>query len=86
MVTRSKSAKKRVKTSQKRRARNLAAKTDIKKAIKSVEKAIAKKSSDLSDLLKKFFSIIDKAVQRGIIHKNTAARKKSRLSIKASKK
>jgi len=31
------------------------------------------------EILKKFYSIIDKAVKKGIIHKNTAARKKSRF-------
>ena len=79
MVTRSKSAKKRVKTSQIRKARNLAAKQAIKKAFKAAEKAVQDKSSDAKELVRKAVSLIDKAAQRGIVHKNFASRKKSRL-------
>ncbi|OGC21234.1 30S ribosomal protein S20 [candidate division WOR-1 bacterium RIFOXYB2_FULL_42_35] len=82
MAFRSKSAKKRVGTSKKRRDRNLQGKNAIKKAVKSVEKAILAKSSEISKLLLEAISVIDKAVQHGIIHKNKAARKKSRLTIK----
>ncbi len=78
----SKSAMKRVKTSKMRRARNLAAKQNVKKTFKSAEKAITAKSAEAKELIKKAISIIDKAVQRGIIHKNKAARRKSRLLLK----
>ena len=85
MAFRSKSAMKRVKTSKMRRARNLAAKQNVKKAFKSAERAIAAKSADAKELVKKAVSVIDKAVQRGIIHKNKAARRKSRLLLKYNK-
>ncbi|MEE8638608.1 MAG: 30S ribosomal protein S20 [Candidatus Margulisiibacteriota bacterium] len=85
MVLRSKSALKRVKTSKMRKARNLAAKQNVKKAFKSAERAIAAKSADAKELVKKAVSVIDKAVQRGIIHKNKAARRKSRLLLKYNK-
>jgi len=85
MVFRSKSAKKRVKTSKQRQARNLAAKKEIKKAFKAAERAIASKSGEAGNLVRKAISVIDKAVQRGIIHKNKAARRKSRLILKYNK-
>ena len=85
MAQRSKSAMKRVKTSKMRRARNLAAKYEIKKAFKGAEKAIAAKSAETKELVRKAVSVMDKAVQRGILHKNKAARQKSRLLLKLKK-
>ncbi len=82
MALRSKSGIKRARTSKKRKARNLAAKSEIKKAFKAAEKAISSKSADVMQAVKKAISTIDKAVQRGIIHRNKAARRKSRLSSK----
>jgi len=82
MSKRLKSAKKRVRSTQKRKARNLAAKLAIKKALKATEKAILSKASSAAELLRKTVSVIDKAVERGILHRNTAARKKSRLAKK----
>ena len=85
MAKRSRSAMKRVKTSKKRKARNILAKQAVKNAFKAADRAIAAKSSDIEGSVKKAFSIIDKAVARGIIHKNKAARKKSRLIKKIVK-
>jgi small subunit ribosomal protein S20 len=85
MAQRSKSAMKRVKTSIKRKARNLSAKHAVKKAFKAADRAIAAKLSEAEGSVKKAFSIVDKAVARGIIHKNKAARKKSRLLLKYNK-
>jgi small subunit ribosomal protein S20 len=82
MATRSKSAKKRVKTSKKRKNRNILAKKEIKTAFKAAERAIATKSDEAKKLISKAISIIDKTVQKGIIHKNRASRKKSRLLSK----
>ena len=39
----------------------------------------AKLKTETKNLVKKVYSIIDKAVKKGVIHKNTAARKKSRI-------
>ena len=84
-MLRSKSGKKRVRSSKKRRARNLRAKGDLKKALKAVEKALKTNASNVVELVKKATSIIDKVAERGIIHKNKAARKKSRLMRKVKK-
>ncbi|UCE66852.1 MAG: 30S ribosomal protein S20 [Candidatus Zixiibacteriota bacterium] len=72
------SAEKRMKTAEKARQRNRRTKSLIRGAAKelSVEKDAAKKS----EKLKKVSSILDKAAGKNVIHKNKAARTKSRLS------
>ena len=82
MAFRSKSAMKRVSSSKKRRGRNLSAKRTVKNAFRQAERAISGKSSEAKELTRKAVSIIDKAVERGIIHRNKAARQKSRLLLK----
>ena len=72
-----------VKTDAERRARNFAAKSTIKtvsrKVVESVE---AGKAEEAKALLTKASSTIDKAAAKGVLHKNAAARKKSRLARK----
>jgi len=82
MALRSKSGIKRARQSKKRQARNVAAKKTVKTALKAAERAIKAKSAEAKDLVKKAISAIDKAVERGILHKNKAARAKSRLTKK----
>jgi small subunit ribosomal protein S20 len=66
------SAKKRLRQSEKKRVRNQAAKTRIKTEVK---KALAGEDNLA-------ISVIDRAAAKGILHRNTAARKKSRLAKK----
>ncbi|MBI9071267.1 MAG: 30S ribosomal protein S20 [Melioribacteraceae bacterium] len=73
-----KSAKKRIKTSEKRRVMNKAAASKIKTLIKKVQTAKEKETAAV--LLKDAVSYIDKNVSKGRLHKNTAARKKSSLT------
>ncbi len=72
------SAEKRMKTAEKARQRNRRTKSLIRGAVKelSAEKDAAKKS----EKMKKVASILDKAAGKNVIHKNKAARAKSRLS------
>jgi len=77
-----KAAIKYIRKSRKNRARNLAVKTNIKSLMKTAKKVIGTKSKDAAEAVKKAISAIDKAVENGIMHKNTAARKKSRLMKK----
>ena len=81
-----KSAKKRVLVAQRNNERNTAFKTSIKTAVK---KALAAAKNNEEDALKSALSnvhkLCDKAVGKGILHKNTAARKKSRLTIAINK-
>jgi len=76
-----KSAKKRVKITEKKTAQNREWKDRLKNAIKDMEKAVeAGDKEAAAEQLKETKKVIDKAVSRNIIHKNNAARKKSRLT------
>ncbi len=61
-----------------RNKRNRAAKSTLGGAIRKVR--AAKSKDDATGALKTAFSVIDKSVKSGIIHRNNAANKKSRLS------
>ncbi|MBE5100660.1 30S ribosomal protein S20 [Priestia aryabhattai] len=78
-----KSAIKRVKTTEARRAHNIQAKSAMRTAIKNFEALV--ENNDV-DNAKAAFAVaskkLDKAAQSGIIHKNAAARQKSRLALK----
>lgn len=76
-----KSAKKRILVNRTKAARNKAIKSAVKTAAKKVEAAVAKKDKEAaSSALVEAISTIDKAASKGVYHKNTAARKVSRLS------
>lgn len=82
-----KSSKKRILTNEKKRMRNKVPKTSMRTAIKNLEKAVELKDRDLENeklLLNVAFSKIDRAVSKGIVHKNYASRQKSRLQKKIS--
>jgi small subunit ribosomal protein S20 len=76
-----KSAIKRARQNIDRRMRNKSAKTKVKNVVTDVRLAVKDKSKEAAlETLTHAKSIIDKTARRGIIHKNTAARKVSRLS------
>lgn len=76
-----KSAKKRIKVIETKTARNKAIKTKVKTYIKKVEAAVAAGDKAVAnEALAACISEIDKATSKGIYHKNTAARKISRLT------
>lgn len=81
-----KSAKKRIITSKKREMKNKSVKSKVKTMVKKVEAAIeAGKKAEAEAALKVAISEISKAANKGIYHKNTAARKISRLTIAVNK-
>lgn len=81
-----KSAKKRVLIAEANRQRNVAFKTSIKTAVKkTLELAKGEDKEALNAALSKAYQLCDKAVVKGIFHKNTAARKKSRLTLAVKK-
>ena len=59
-------------------------KSSIRTAHKSVIKAIESKDSGVEELYNKYVKIVDTAAGKGIVHKRTAARKKSRLAQKVN--
>jgi small subunit ribosomal protein S20 len=75
-----KAAEKRILTTERNRVRNKSAKSAIRTAIKRVHEAVAQKSADMQTVLATAYSRLDGAVLKGIVHKNTAARYKSRLT------
>lgn len=77
----SRQALKRLRTSNLKQAKNKSAKKSIKTTTaKLLETAKEKKKDETQKLLSEIYSKIDKAVKQGILHKKTAARKKSRIS------
>ena len=76
-----KSAKKAIRQNKARRARNLVYLNKMKKLLKEVRALAAqKKLTDVKDLLPKAYEILDKSAKAGVIKKNTASRKKSRIA------
>lgn len=76
-----KSAIKRVKTNEKRRALNASQKSALRSAVKSADQAIAGTDVEAAKAaLIVATKKLDKAVTKGLIHKNAASRKKSRLA------
>jgi small subunit ribosomal protein S20 len=77
-----KSAIKRVKVSEKNRAHNITVKSSMRTAVKKAEAAIVNNDSEANVAFAAAASKLDKAAAKGLIHKNAAARKKSRLMKK----
>jgi len=81
-----KSAKKALRQSLRRKAKNVKVRNKIKKLIKEVRVLISQKKADeAKKLLPGFYKILDKAAKEGLIKKNNASRRKSRIA-KAIKK
>ncbi len=80
-----KSAIKRVKVSEKKNLRNRMIKTGVKTAVKKFQVELATNPSAANVQLSATTSAIDKAAAKGILHKNTANRKKARLARSLSK-
>lgn len=73
-----KSAKKRALIAAKRTLRNKMVKSSLRTAIRKYREAVGTENAQV--LLNKAFSALDRAASKGVIHKNTAARKKARLA------
>jgi len=81
-----KSAEKRVKVTETKTLINNMKKSALKTSVKKAKQAIATNDSEnSSQSLKSAITLIDKAVADGILHKNTAARKKSKLQKEFNK-
>jgi small subunit ribosomal protein S20 len=79
------SAIKRARQSEKRRLRNLHIKTTVKSSIKKVREAIEEKDAEgAQKALLKAIPLIQKAHSKGVFHKNTSARKISRLTLEVN--
>ncbi len=72
-----KSQKKRILTNAKSAERNKAVRAEVKTRVKAAQTAVG--TDDETEALRLAVKRIDKAAQKGVMHKNAAARKKSRL-------
>jgi small subunit ribosomal protein S20 len=80
-----KSAEKRVRQNERRRVVNRTNRTKLRTSIKKFRGALAgKDAGQVQTLLPQTISEIDKAVQKGVLHRNAAARHKSRLTARAN--
>lgn len=81
-----KGAKKAHRGSLRKRVFNSRRKTDMNEAVKAIRKLLNEgKNEEAGKLMSSAYQAIDKAMKRGVIKKNTAARKKSRLSAVVKK-
>jgi small subunit ribosomal protein S20 len=81
-----KSQLKRIKTNEKARQRNKAVKSSLKTAIRKFRTAAASRDTERATAALRHASrALDKAASKGVIHKNTAANKKSSMARQASK-
>jgi len=80
-----KSQKKRILTNEKARQRNNSVKSELKTVISKVDAAVKASDKDAAaEALKTASRKLDKAVSKGVIHKNNAANRKSAISKKVS--
>ncbi len=80
-----KSAKKRVKVIAKKTLQNQMIKSRLKTAVKKFEASLKDGQAAASDAYKNVIKLTDQAVAKGIMHKNTAARRKSRYAAMFNK-
>ena len=74
-----KSALKRIRTSEQRHQRNVAVKSATRTYVKKARTAIAQNADETQVTIVAAISALDRAVKKGVIHRNNAARRKSRL-------
>ena len=79
-----KSAKKELRKSDKRHKANVAIKKNVNELIKKSSKAIVAKDNVAKETVVKTIKAIDKMAKKGLIKKNTASRRKSRLQKKVN--
>ena len=77
-----KSAKKRVKVIKAKTMRNKAVKSNLKTVLKKADVAAAGNSADKEAAIRLAIKKVDQACAKGLLHKNTASRKKSQLARK----
>lgn len=75
------SAKKELRKNKKRHEKNVAAKQKIKNTVKKLKKSLDDKDfSATEQIIKEVYKTLDKVAHQGLIHRNKAARKKSRIA------
>jgi len=80
-----KSQKKRILTNAKRQERNKAVRSELKTRIKSADRAAIGAAEDADEQVRRAVKALDMAAAKGVIHKNQAANRKSKLMKRVSK-
>jgi small subunit ribosomal protein S20 len=81
LLANSRSALKRIRITEKRTKRNRHVKSTMRTAVRSFRTAVTENNNETAELkLREAIRQLDKAVSKGVIHRNQAARKKSRLT------
>lgn len=79
------SAKKHIRADEKKRIRNLMVRSRVKTLVKKAERAVFTNDASTIESVRLACAELDKAAVKGVIHKNNAARRKSRLMAKLNK-
>ncbi len=79
------SAQKHMRADEKKRIRNLMVRSRVKTLIKKAERSVATKDAETAEAIRIACAELDKAASKGVLHKNNAARRKSRLMAKVNK-
>ncbi len=80
-----KSQKKRIKTNEKRRVRNLSYRSELKTLVRKTREAIDAGDKELAEQsLRTASRKLDVAVSKGVIHKNQAKNRKSKLAVRVN--
>ena len=80
-----KSQKKRILTNARRQERNKAVRSELKTRVKSADRAAAQSAEDVDEQVRKAVKALDMSAAKGIIHKNQAANRKSKLMKRVAK-
>ena len=80
-----KSQKKRILTNAKRQERNKAVRSELKTRIKSADRAATEGAENADEQVRRAVKALDTAAAKGIIHKNQAANRKSKLMKRIAK-
>jgi small subunit ribosomal protein S20 len=78
-VANTKSAQKAMRQAERRTLRNRAARSSVRTYVKNATEAVASSSTGAAEVVRVAVRALDKAAQKGIVHRNAAARRKSRL-------
>ncbi|MEP7199325.1 MAG: 30S ribosomal protein S20 [Chloroflexota bacterium] len=76
------SAIKRIRSSGRKRQRNILVRSSVRTSVKKATAAVRNGDADSVSAVKRATSELDRAVSKGVMHKNAAARRKSRLMKK----
>ena len=79
------SAVKRARQTEKRTARNRNNRSQLRSVLRKMRESIASVNREQAEqTYRETVSVLDKAIQKGVLHQNTASRYKSRLSVRVS--